>query len=366
MTGIAQRVATVVAVLGCGVLLPSAPAHSAPGRPDRLGAPAVRGDARDVATFSAGPTGNPLADPASNTKPSQTFLSACYSMGRTKAANDRCDAAALRDFDKVRAREGMSPMRLPGGFDRLAVPSQLLAISDIERVDRGLRPVLGLSSTLNSFARKGARIDQDPQFPPYARSGSANWAGAGSSALLDDFFWMYDDGLGSGNIDCTQADQSGCWGHRHDILYPFDAPLLMGAAVAYRTMYGTSMTEEFIGADTTDTADVAPTWVAITQQPSALAISVSKHSIRAHHTITVTGTVTALDPHDRLADQRVALQRHMPHGHWTDLSSKRSGPRGAVRFHLRPARTARYRLQARSGKAVELTSRAHEVVVRRR
>src|SRR5438270_189666 len=40
------------------------------------------------------------------------------------------------------------------------------------------------------------------------------------------------DGLGSGNYDCTASNQSGCWGHRHDILWSFrqDAVLAMGAA----------------------------------------------------------------------------------------------------------------------------------------
>jgi hypothetical protein len=44
--------------------------------------------------------------------------------------------------------------------------------------------------------------------------------------------WMYDDGPGSGNLDCTQGDPSCCWGHRHDVLYRFDGsgPLAMGVA----------------------------------------------------------------------------------------------------------------------------------------
>jgi hypothetical protein len=147
-------------------------------------------------------------------------------MGRSKADNDKCDAVALRDFDKARAREGLGPMRLPGGFDRLTVPLQLLAISDIERVDRGLLPVIGLSSHLDSLAQQGANDDQDPPFPNpfYGSSGGGNWAGAGNSALLDDFFWMYDDGLGSGNIDCTQSDRSGCWGHRHNVIGDYERP----------------------------------------------------------------------------------------------------------------------------------------------
>jgi hypothetical protein len=49
--------------------------------------------------------------------------------------------------------------------------------------------------------------------------------------------WMFDDGLGSGNIDCSTHHPSGCWGHRHDVLWNFASTgsptpgLAMGAAM---------------------------------------------------------------------------------------------------------------------------------------
>ena len=52
---------------------------------------------------------------------------------------------------------------------------------------------------------------------------------------------MYDDGLDSGNVDCTTSDKSGCWGHRDNILglstyqQLYGGTLLMGAAEAYGT-----------------------------------------------------------------------------------------------------------------------------------
>jgi hypothetical protein len=51
--------------------------------------------------------------------------------------------------------------------------------------------------------------------------------------------WMWDDGLGSSNGDCTQPNRSGCWGHRHNVLWKFNrgARLAMGAA-AGRDRYG--------------------------------------------------------------------------------------------------------------------------------
>lgn len=30
--------------------------------------------------------------------------------------------------------------------------------------------------------------------------------------------WMYYDGPGGFNLDCTSSDSSGCWGHRDNIL----------------------------------------------------------------------------------------------------------------------------------------------------
>jgi hypothetical protein len=239
---------------------------------------------------------DPLANPTSNTAPGNAFSAACSGMGTTKADNDRCDTAALVDFNAVRASEGLGPMTLPHQFDTLTVPLQLLAISDIERVDRGLVPVVGLSSTIDALAQQGADADDDPQFPDpfHGSSGGSNWAGAGNSVLLDDFYWMYDDGLGSPNGDCTQGDQSGCWGHRDDIIgNGYVAPVLMGAAVTYQTAEGTSMAEEFIGGDTSDSADVTPTWATISAStPVSLSSTSARVSVdtraRGHATIVVT------------------------------------------------------------------------------
>ncbi len=84
----------------------------------------------------------------------------------------------------------------------------------------GARPV----HALDKLAQQGANADEDPPFPdPFpGNSGGANWAGAGNSALLDDFYWMYDDGPGSFNEDCPHKGDAGCWGHRHDVLNAYE------------------------------------------------------------------------------------------------------------------------------------------------
>jgi hypothetical protein len=229
-------------------------------------------------------TPNPLANPVSDTVPSNAFIKACYAMGTSKSANEVCDKAALVGFDKVRAAEGLGPMTLPGDFAQLTVPVQLLTISNIERVDRGLTAIKGLSARLNTYAQAGANTDDDPGFPqPLTGAAGSNWSGLGNSALLDDFFWMYDDGLGSPNGACTATDPSGCWGHRDNIIGSFGAPIFMGAAVAYRTSRGTSMTEEYVGDDTVDTAEVLP----FTMSRHRLAVR-THSSTPAHVAVTVT------------------------------------------------------------------------------
>jgi hypothetical protein len=301
-----------------------------------------------VPVMAAAKTPNPLADPTSNTAPSQRFLNACRDMGTSTAANRRCDKAALRDFDAVRKKEGLGPMTLPRDFASLSVPGQLLAISDVERVDRGRRAVLGMTKSLNKLAQQGANNDEDPPFPsPFPGSaGGGNWAGAGSSVLLDDFYWMYDDGLGSFNGDCTQSNQSGCWGHRHDILNAYDPRVVMGAAVAYNTQWGTSMTEEFIGGDSTDKVNVAPSWHTIAATfPPRLALSASRTTVPAGHAVTLTGRVSTHVTHKAVARQRVQLQqRRSTTGTWAAVASRRCGPHGVVHFVVHPRHAESYRL----------------------
>jgi hypothetical protein len=286
-----RRLAISLLIMASAVSLGVPAAHASPRHIDRLGAPSAIGRTST----------DPLADPTSNTNPSSAFVDECEGMTTSKHDNDVCDAAALKDFDAVRAGEGLGPMVLPGDFDTVNVPSQLLAISTIERVDRGLVPVVGRSTTLDVLAQGGANTDNDPEFPTpscHCNAGGANWAAAGNSALLDDFYWMYDDGLGSFNEDCTASDMSGCWGHRHDIINAgYAAPVVMGAGVA-TTGDGTSMATEYLGGDTTDAVDVTPTWATIAAtmplELSARTPTVITHNAkRGHATVKVTVAYTS-------------------------------------------------------------------------
>jgi hypothetical protein len=52
---------------------------------------------------------------------------------------------------------------------------------------------------------------------------------------MADFGWMYDDGPGGFNEECTPSDQSGCWGHRENILADYGAQPALGIGVLTTT-----------------------------------------------------------------------------------------------------------------------------------
>lgn len=185
-------------------------------------------------------------DPASNRELSSAAEQNCAE----DASGSACISAALADINAAHAAEGVRPMVLPSDFASMSVPVQLLNLSNLERVDRGLAPILGLAAPLNADAQSAAARDDDPMPTHfYGDVATGNWAAGYDSTLEADFAWMYDDGLGSDNLDCTNSDRSGCWGHRDDILWHFGTPIAMGAGYAMG-QYGPSMTELFVGGDT--------------------------------------------------------------------------------------------------------------------
>jgi hypothetical protein len=186
--------------------------------------------------------GNRLTrSPSANRTLSQATLLAC----ETAPGSPACVSSVMGAINAARAAEGIRPMRLPADFGALSVSGQLLVVANLERVDRGLIPAIGLARSLNQSALSAAKSNQDPvPHPFYGNAFGSNWAGGIGSALAADFLWMYDDGPGSGNIDCRTAQDAGCWGHRTNILARYEAPLAMGTAAV-----GNSMTELFVGGD---------------------------------------------------------------------------------------------------------------------
>ena len=153
-------------------------------------------------------------------------------------------------------------MTLPSNFSSLTASEQIFVLANLERVDRGIAPIEGVASNLDSYAQIGADNGTDPPLPPNV-SGGANWAGFGEGMNIFDAYalWMYEDGPGGNNADCTPQDSRGCWAHRSDILANYASPALMGGAVATRSGSG-SIAELFVG----DHSDDAPyfTWSDVT------------------------------------------------------------------------------------------------------
>jgi hypothetical protein len=173
-----------------------------------------------------------ISDPSTNIEPVPDYTRICASSGLDNSST--CVNAVLAAVNHAHMLEGIRPMVLPLDFGHLTVPEQLFVAVNLERVDRGLAPFVGLTATLNRNAQRGADDANDP--PDTGRDyalDDAEWAGGSSNGLDAVYGWMYDDGYDSGNLDCIRRDASGCWGHRKGILDDFGsgANLVMGAAV---------------------------------------------------------------------------------------------------------------------------------------
>ncbi len=162
------------------------------------------------------------SDPAVNV----TLPASLSGTERADCAVDRidnsalCTRALLAEINYGLATEGLAPIALPSDWASLSVAQQLFVIVDLERVDRGLEPFVGLSFVWSIDAQVGALDFADPPLPGGSSWVGTEWAGGSAdvSALESDYGWMYDDGLGGPNIDCTTAGASGCWAHRDNIL----------------------------------------------------------------------------------------------------------------------------------------------------
>jgi hypothetical protein len=173
----------------------------------------------------------PPNNPPQNIPPSPNFLSDCS--GSQYDNSSACTNATLQAIDNARADEGLGPMALPAQWYSLSPAEQLYVATNLERANRGLPVLSGMASALDGAAAQGAASSQDPSPPagfPWSSWGS-NWAGAVGNPLEAIYYWMYDDGEGSGNVDCTPSNTSGCWGHRDNILMSLRCqPCDMGTA----------------------------------------------------------------------------------------------------------------------------------------
>jgi hypothetical protein len=232
--------AGLLVVLALTVALASA---LAPGNTNRSGlAAAPQGPSVPVAPATkanngSGSGGGP-GDPPANIAPSPNFLDSCT--GSSFDNSPGCQNAVLAAIANARNQEGLPGMVLPTDWSQLSPQQQLFTATNQERTVRGLPPLSAMATALDQTSAAAAVQNTDPSAPagfPWSSWGG-NWAGAVGSPLEAMYFWMYDDGLGSYNIDCTTQNTSGCWGHRNNVLMSLRCqPCLMGTgynATAYR------------------------------------------------------------------------------------------------------------------------------------
>jgi hypothetical protein len=175
-----------------------------------------------VATASAGPSAAtgivPPSNPTVNISPPVVPHCTPTPVDDTSAG---CIDSVLHDINDARSFEGLGPMVLPGGYASDSVAVQQLIIADEERGDRGLSQFSGLDSVLDAVALTGATGNADPVAPGgYANGWGSNFA-QDDTPLGADFAWMYDDGYGGTNLECTSPGGANCWGHRDNILGPW-------------------------------------------------------------------------------------------------------------------------------------------------
>jgi len=169
----------------------------------------VAGTSLDAGATAILPPDNPSASVPPQVMP------ACTTVGDHTAG---CIDSVLHNINYARSLEGLGPLVLPPDYATDLVPVQQLILTDEERGDRGIPEYSDLDHTLDSVALTGAQASTDPGPLP------AGFEGPGGSIFAQDetplgadFAWMYDDGYGGTNLDCTSPG-SGCWGHRDNIL----------------------------------------------------------------------------------------------------------------------------------------------------
>ena len=190
------------------------------------------GTLRPRSAWPAHTSATGIPDPGGNVAPVPDYTGICAQQGLDSSPG--CTMAVVAAIDSARAAEGVGPLRLPSDYAALTVPEQLLVVVDRERVDRGLRPFVGLTAALDANAAAGARAANDPPDPGAAYDVvDAEWAGGSVNALDAVYGWMYYDGYNSGNLDCPKVGSPGCWGHREGILDNFGTvgTMVMGAAL---------------------------------------------------------------------------------------------------------------------------------------
>ena len=137
------------------------------------------------------------------------------------SGNCDTDVRCLNDMNGVRAaQEGLPPLSLPTNWTSLTPKEQMFVAVNMERVSRGLSAIPVLVNTYDAQVTLGMQNDNDPDLSSVQTDWSSEsiWAGGNATVLGAMYGWLYQDGYGVGNLDCTTPTAPGCWGHREAIL----------------------------------------------------------------------------------------------------------------------------------------------------
>ncbi len=157
-----------------------------------------------------------------NITPSPPFSTVCRTAA--DAPSLECVSLEIQAFDEARARQHLPPLALDeAALAKMPPAEELLAMIDLERVGRGLKPIVGLSRALDVVAQRASEVNLAPSLQPSVLPGgvrvlawSANWAG-NLDAIGALYYWEYVDGYGY-NVACTSPRSDGCWQDRANIL----------------------------------------------------------------------------------------------------------------------------------------------------
>jgi hypothetical protein len=324
--------------------------------------------------LSVGLSGTAMADSNwAGADPSSNYLAGNMPSSCSNPTSAGCINAAVAYLDAARASLGQPPYSVPSNFDSLSPDQQVLVLANLERLQYGLIPIQGVTAALNQDAAVAMKSDTDPQ--PSAGNytmWTANWAGGAVNMPMAYEIWMYDDGAGSGNIDCTTTNTSGCWGHRHDVLWTFDTfgPLAMGAAAGLDNGGGTSYSMLAFEGDDTYTPAFTYTWAQAVAKGanggvSGLSSNPTSNSPGPSNPVSVTTRVKFHIARVSVKGHRVTVDVVAATGN--GLSCALSHHRGHrwTRAHFRSCRAVtvfshlsrgRYRLRVRSGRSVSTRS----------
>jgi hypothetical protein len=164
-----------------------------------------------------------------------------------------------------RRSEHLGPLVLPANWRRLTVPQQMFVMTDLERTARGLPPDSGLARDWDAAATAGAAAGTDPTTAGSGAHGFESiWAGGMPNPIIAMLGLIYNDAFyrdgASQNIDCTQTNKTGCWGHRgaelHDTSqFSCETLCAMGAGYSPKAFDGHESYAEVFGAYGGDNQD---------------------------------------------------------------------------------------------------------------